>query len=174
MFVEIALMQRLSMFLGHPAYGIGVALFCLLLAGGAGSYVAGSWRWLAALRGSRVLVFLAMLVALEALALHGILALSQSASTPVRMAISLLLLAPVGVLMGMAFPLGAKAAAGVLQILPWLWGINGAASVLASVAAAVVSLDLGSSANLWLGACCYLFAGLMLHQRAESPVLVSR
>ena len=169
MFVELALMQRLSMFLGHPAYGIGVALFCLLLAGGAGSYLAGRWRWLASMQGSRILATLAALVALAALALPRVVALAQSESTPVRLTVSLLLLAPVGVLMGMAFPLGVKAAAGVRQILPWLWGINGAASVLASVAAAVVSLELGITANLWIGACCYLLAGLMLHRDATSP-----
>ncbi len=164
MFVELALLQRLSLFLGHPAYGIGVALFSLLLSGGAGSYLAGRSRWLASIPGSRILVALAALVAIEAVALPGILALSQSASTPLRLSVSLLLLAPIGVLMGMAFPLGARAAAHAQQILPWLWGINGAASVLASVIAAVVSLELGIIANLWLGAGCYLLGALMLRR----------
>ena len=168
MFVELALIQRLSMFLGHPAYGIGVALFCLLLAGGAGSYLAGGWRRLASIPGSRVLAALSALVALEALTLSGVLALAQSEAMPARLAVSMLLLAPIGVLMGMAFPLGVRATAGVRQILPWLWGINGAASVLASVTVAVVSLELGISANLWLGACCYLLAGLMLKHSATS------
>lgn len=162
MLAELALLQRLSLFLGHPAYGIGVALFCLLLAGGAGSYLGGRWRWLASIAGSRVLAALAVLVALEALLLPGVLAFSQSASTPLRLALSMLVLAPIGLLMGMAFPLGARAAAHMQRILPWLWGINGAASVLASVVAAVVSLELGIIANLWLGALCYLLAGAML------------
>lgn len=166
MLVELALLQRLSLFLGNPAYGIGVALFCLLLAGGAGSYLGGRWRWLASVPGSRILAALAALVALEALVLQDILALAQSATMPARLALSVLLLAPIGVLMGMAFPLGARAAAHVQQILPWLWGINGAASVLASVIAAVVSLELGIVANLWLGAGFYLLAGLMLRQRS--------
>ena len=64
--------------------------------------------------------------------------------------------------MGMAFPLGVKAAVGDRRILPWLWGINGAASVLGSVTVAVVSLELGIAANLWIGAGCYLLAGAML------------
>jgi hypothetical protein len=124
--------------------------------------LAGEWRRLASISGSRVLAALAALVALEALTLSGVLALAQSEAMPARLAVSMLLLAPIGVLMGMAFPLGVRAAAGVRQILPWLWGINGAASVLASVTVAVVSLELGISANLWLGAGCYLLAGLML------------
>ncbi len=69
--------------------------------------------------------------------------------------------------MGTAFPLGVRAAAARPQVLPWLWGINGAASVLASVAAATVSLELGIAANLWLGALCYLAAAAMLRLRAR-------
>lgn len=165
MLVELALLQRLSLFLGHPAYGIGVALFCLLLASGAGSYLAGHWRPLAALPGARVLGALAALVALEALALPHILALAQAAALPARLAVCVALLVPAGLLMGTAFPYGVRAAAAKPQILPWLWGINGAASVLASVAAAAVSLELGISANLWLGALCYLAAAAMLRLR---------
>jgi hypothetical protein len=69
MFVELALLQRLSLFLGNPAYGIGVALFSLLLASGAGSA-------------------LAALLALEALALPHVLALAQAAGLPARLAVS--------------------------------------------------------------------------------------
>jgi hypothetical protein len=167
MFVELALLQRLSLFLGHPAYGIGVALLCLLLAGGAGSYL-GQWRPLAALPGPRVLGTLAGLLALEALALPHILALAQAAEMPVRLAVSVALLAPAGLLMGTAFPFGVRAAVAKPQILPWLWGINGTASVLASVAAAVVSLELGITANLWLGALCYLVAAGTLSLRAAA------
>ncbi len=169
MFVELALLQRLSLYLGHPAYGIGVALFCLLLAGGAGSYLAGHWRWLAAQPGPRVLAAVVLLVALEALALPALIAATQAEGTAARLAVSVLLLAPIGLLMGMAFPLGVQAAARVPQKLPWLWGINGAASVLASVAVAVVSLELGIAANLWIGAGCYLLAGLMLASERRPP-----
>ncbi|HEY6966716.1 MAG TPA: hypothetical protein VI229_04535, partial [Burkholderiales bacterium] len=169
MFVELALLQRLSLFLGNPAYGIGVALFCLLLAGGAGSYLAGRWQPLAALQGPRILGALAALLALEALLLPQVLALAQAAELPARLAVCVALLAPAGLLMGTAFPLGVRAAAAKPQILPWLWGINGAASVLASVAAAAVSLELGIAANLWLGALCYVAAAWMLGLRA-APV----
>ncbi len=162
MFVELALLQRLSLFLGHPSYGIGVVLFGLLLSGGSGSYLAGQWPRLKSFPGYVLLGSLSILIALEALALSTVIAFAQPASTPVRVALSLLLLAPPGVLMGMAFPLGVKAASNARRILPWLWGINGAASVLGSVIVAVVSLELGIAANLWIGAGCYLLAGAML------------
>ena len=178
MFMELGMLQRLSLFLGHPAYGIGAALFCLLLAGGAGSYLADRWRPVVGMPGERILGALAALAAFVAFALPLILAAAQGMSLPARLAVSVLLLAPVGLLMGMAFPLGVRAAAERPQVLPWLWGINGAASVLASVAAAVISLELGISANLWLGAACYLGAAIALRRRIRqigaSPALVSR
>jgi hypothetical protein len=44
--------------------------------------------------------------------------------------------------------------------LPWFWGINGAASVTASVLAIVISLAFGISITLWTGTACYLIATL--------------
>jgi len=48
------------------------------------------------------------------------------------------------------------------RLLPWFWGINGAASVLASVLAAVVSLEWGITVNLWIGVACYTLAAAVL------------
>jgi len=155
MFVEIALLQRLSLFLGHPTYGLGVLLFGLLLSSGAGSYFAGR----RAPRAPLVLGAAALLVALVAPGMPPVVSLLEGASTPVRIAVALAFVAPLGALMGMAFPLGVGAAErSAPGLLPWLWGINGAASVLASVVAVVLSLELGIGANLWIGAACYLVA----------------
>ena len=64
-----------------------------------------------------------------------------------------------GFLMGMPFPLGMRlASAGFPQLTPWLWGINGATSVLASVLSVVVALQAGIAASFWIGAACYLIA----------------
>jgi hypothetical protein len=38
MLIEVSQMQRLIVFLGHPAYALSVVLFTLLLSGGLGSY----------------------------------------------------------------------------------------------------------------------------------------
>jgi hypothetical protein len=169
MFVELALLQRLGLFLGHPTYGIGVALFSLLLAGGAGSYLADTGKPLARFARPGALFALAVLVAIETVALPLLIGLAQTQPLPVRLAGAVLLLVPPGLLMGMAFPMGVAAANTSRQILPWLWGINGAASVLASVAVAVVSLELGIAANLWIGAACYVIAGLLLQKLGTDP-----
>jgi hypothetical protein len=73
-----------------------------------------------------------------------------------RVLLSVGILFPLGLLMGMPFPLGMKlAAAASGPVTPWLWGINGAASVCASVLAVAVALSAGITASFWVGFACY-------------------
>jgi hypothetical protein len=159
MFVEIALLQRLAIFLGHPTYALGVLLFGLLLSCGAGSFLATRGRALAPV----LLALLALLIVTGALGLPRLALALEGEPTPARIGVALAFIAPPGVLMGMAFPFGVSAALGRRDgLLPWLWGINGAASVLASVLAVLIALELGIGANLWIGAACYLVAAAAL------------
>jgi hypothetical protein len=69
------------------------------------------------------------------------------------------ILFPIGFFMGMAFPLGMKAAAVRSSALaPWLWGINGATSVCASVLAMVIAVSAGISISFWTGFFSYCIA----------------
>ena len=164
MFAEIALLQRLSLFLGHPTYGLGVVLFGLLLSTGAGSYLAGAAPRLQAPRGAAALLaLLALALGASALGLPAFAGALQGAPTPARIGAALVLLAPLGLLMGTAFPAGMRSAASRgPRLLPWLWGINGAASVLASVLAMLVALEVGIAANLWIATACYAAAAMLL------------
>jgi len=160
MLVEISQMQRLIVFLGHPTYGLSVVLFSLLSSSGLGSYAtrqvpgtgaAGRWR-LALLTGTLVLFG-----AITPTVIH----LFQAATTPARIGIAVALLFPVGFLMGMAFPLGLKVAScRTTGLTPWLWGVNGATSVCASVLAVAIALTWGISASFWAGNACYATAWL--------------
>jgi len=160
MAVEIGLLQRLALFLGHPIYAISVVLAAILVFSGCGSFLSAA----VAARGPHapalVIAALGILVGLAALLVPAMAAAAQSAPTAARIALSLAALAPLGLLMGMAFPFGAARAHAThaSTALPWLWGVNGAASVLGSVLAAMVAIEHGISANLWLGAACYLLA----------------
>ncbi len=83
----------------------------------------------------------------------------QSSPNLVRTLISIGMFFPIGFLMGMAFPLGMKAAVGrVHDITAWLWGINGATSVCASVGAIVISLAAGITVTYLCGFVCYVLA----------------
>lgn len=71
----------------------------------------------------------------------------------------LLAVAPLGFFMGMAFPMGMKQALRRGEALgPWLWGVNGATSVCASVLAVALALTAGISAAFWIGVGCYAVA----------------
>ncbi|MBW2399952.1 MAG: hypothetical protein JRG80_11855 [Deltaproteobacteria bacterium] len=162
MMIEISQLQRLAVFLGHPVYALTVVLFSLLLSSGLGSYsterIAGSdIKRAVRLRLGLLLVVLVLFGALTPL----ILETFRGSVTPVRIAWSIFLLLPIGFFMGMPFPLSMKAASdspSTRELTPWLWGINGATSVLASVVAIVIAMTWGISAAFWCGLASYVAA----------------
>ena len=152
--MEISQLQRLTIFLGHPAYSLSVVLFSLLVSSGVGSLVhrARCRRRAGRATRRRLLITLAVLVVFG-IATPAITHRFEGADTPVRILIAVGILLPVGFCLGMAFPLGMRLA---LQrspsIAPWLWGVNGATSVCASVLAVVIAIGAGISAAFWVGA----------------------
>jgi len=160
--VEISLMQRLVIFLGHPTYSLTVVLFSLLVSSGIGSYFThgiegGSFRKKAL---SRLGILLFGLVITEVSLAHLIVSF-QASITPVRIAISVLMIMPLGFFMGMAFPLGMKLAAHkAYTLMPWFWGLNGAASVCGSVLAVVIAIEYGIPVSFWTGVASYVVAAL--------------
>ncbi|HEY8154070.1 MAG TPA: class I SAM-dependent methyltransferase [Myxococcota bacterium] len=171
MLVEISQMQRLTVFLGHPVYALTVVLFTLLLFSGVGSFTTQGIRDDALPRAAAVR-FALLLGTLAAFGLLTPLATSAlaAAATPVRILTSVALLAPIGLLMGMPFPIGIRFAsrdANASATTPWLWGINGATSVVASVLAVVIAMSAGISAAFWTGFLCYGLAAVGLAWQAR-------
>jgi hypothetical protein len=160
--IEIAQMQRLMIFLGHPTYALSVVLFSLLLASGAGSFLSERLvRVNPRLRVGQLWPFVVLLIVVVALgmATPAVLDHFEAATTPARILTATLLLLPIGLMMGMPFPIGMRAASASPQApTVFFWGINGATSVTASVLAVSVALTWGISTAFWLGAACYLLA----------------
>jgi hypothetical protein len=160
MLIETSQMQRLIVVLGHPTYGLTVVLFSLLLSSGLGSW------WISRregdLSGHAGILQLGALVAvlfLFGLVTPGLARAIEGAATATRVAASALVLAVPGFLMGMAFPLGMRLTASRAPGLgPWLWGVNGATSVCASVLAVAIALSTTISTAFWVGWACYLAA----------------
>lgn len=172
MLVEISQMQRLVVFLGHPTYALSVVLFSLLLSSGAGSYVS---RWADGTDFARYSI-MGLCGLLIALALFGIVTPKvagafDASSTPVRVLLASGILCLLGLFMGMAFPLGMRLATRISgPLTPWLWGVNGAMSVLASVVAVVIALNFGISSSFWTGFAWYVVAaGAFLQARRFVP-----
>jgi spermidine synthase len=159
MLVEVSQLQRLIIFLGHPTYSLTVVLFTLLLASGLGSFATQVAGDNLKTRGVAALLILEIVLVLFGLTVPDLVAHFQAATTATRIAIAGAALAPIGFFMGMPFPLGMRLAFGRSEgLTAWLWGVNGATSVLASVFAVVIALAVGISAAFWTGVLFYTTA----------------
>jgi SAM-dependent methyltransferase len=162
--IEIAQLQRLTIFLGHPTYALTVVLFSLLVFSGIGSMVserlAGSER--RALRVAPLAVLL-VVVAVVGFVTPKVTSAFDGATTPARIAIAVAILAPLGLVMGMPFAIGMRAAAARAGApTAFLWGINGATSVCASVFGVVIAVFFGISVSYWTGLVAYAVAAASL------------
>ncbi len=157
MMVEIALLQRMSVFLGHPVYALSVVLFSLILWTGFGSMTSERVRLAGAgTIGAWSVATTAYLFTLPSW-LPPLLVDLEGADLLVRAGFCVLVLAPAGFLMGFGFPTGMRLAAAISTgPMPWFWGINGAAGVLAASTAVVTSITFSIGTTLRIGAVCYL------------------
>jgi hypothetical protein len=174
--VEISQMQRLIILLGHPTYSLSVVLFALLVSSGIGSFLTKGIDGdvTGKLITRRMLILLALLI-LTGLVTPVFIRTFVSSATMVRIGVALLLLMPAGLFMGMCFPMGMKAAAGQSEdITAWLWGINGAMSVVASVLSVVIAMSFGISVAWWTGVGCYGVALLAIRRSQTSASQHSR
>jgi hypothetical protein len=156
--VEIPLLQTFILYLDQPAYATGIVLFALLFFSGIGSQMSPRIRLRPALVALVVIVLMA-----PALLRH---AVSQTIGFPLaaRMALTTLMLAPLGLLLGVPFagrirlmhlePRADKANSPAEKIA-WVWAINGSASVVGSILAALLALTFGFTWVLRIGSLCY-------------------
>jgi hypothetical protein len=170
--IEVSLIQKFVLFLGHPTYALTVVIFSMLVSSGLGSFA--SRRLIGRDEGRliKALGCAALLVALLGLVVSSLLSALVGLAVPLKMAITVALIAPLGFLMGMPFPMG-------LQRLEewhapsvrWAWSLNAASSVLGSVGALVCAIYLGLVQTLIIGGLFY-FAALAVIARVhpeESP-----
>jgi hypothetical protein len=172
--VEITLIQRFVLFLGHPVYALTVVIFLMLLSSGFGSLVSrralpGPQRiWVAAL-------IVAGLTLLYVILLPAWLPRMVGMAFPLKLLVSAGLLIPIGVVMGMPFPAGLRAMAPSAPALSdarpgegvqnnrveWAWALNAAASVLGAVLAMFVAIGWGLKATLLCATLCYLISAAL-------------
>jgi len=152
--VEVVLAQKFVLFLGNPVYSLAVVLFSVLVFSGVGSALAPrvGRPWLA-------LVMVIAIAAVYPLVLDEVFAFALQWSDAARIAVSVVLLAPLALFMGMPFPLGlARLADADPRATAWAWGINGYTSVIGSCLTIVISLIAGFTMVVWIGAGVYAIA----------------
>ena len=177
LFIEISFMQRFVLLLGHPLYAVVVILTGFLLFAGLGSGWSAKLRrrmperavsWAVAGIVGLALLYLAFLPA--------VFEVLRPLPEVAKVAVSLALIAPLAFAMGMPFPLAlhrlGEASPG---LVPWAWGINGCASVVSAVLAALIAIDWGFDAVILAACGLYAVAAIVYGVRlGKAPPIVSR
>lgn len=164
MFVEIPLIQQGSLYLGHPTYGLTVVLFSLLVFTGLGSFWSGSLPAAdLSRRLRRHLWLVTVLVLVLALLMEVVMPATMGAPFIVRLALIVCSCGGLGFLLGAPFPSGIRLVSEVREnAIPWVWALNGGASVTGSIIAMAVAMGLGYRLTLLAGALIYAAASLVL------------
>lgn len=143
--------------MGNPTYSITVVLFSILVAAGCGSFISGRFRGhlkpalFAVVIGIILLSWLQLNLA--AIVFKAFLGYSMA----VRMLMSIVFITPLGLLMGMPFPLGITLANQTSKrLIPWVWGINSYATVIGSVLCVILALSFGFKAVMFIACGIYL------------------
>ena len=160
MLIEVSVLQRFVLLLGHPVYSLTVTLFSLLLGTGAGAALSRRFDE-AALRRTATIVL--MLIAVSVL---GVMLLSAPLISwgipfprPARILMAVAALVPIGILLGIPMPAGIRLLnARAPEMLTWAWGINGALSVLGSTVAIFIAMNWGFRITLLAAATTYALA----------------
>jgi hypothetical protein len=171
--IQVALIQKFVLFLGHPTYALTVIVFSMLLASGCGSWFSRRFVQGSDSRLRAVLLFAAALLAGLAAATPAVAASGAGLPLWSKIVIAAALIAPAAFVMGIPFP------AGLTRLdrmhpgsVRWAWSLNAASSVLGSAAAIFLAIYLGLRATMAAGACMYLLALLPLRKQA-APIPVS-
>jgi hypothetical protein len=156
--IEVVLIQRFVLFLGFPTYALSVVVFAMLLFSGVGSSI--STRFITT-REELLLVIggIVLLTVVGAFGLQPLLRSLISLPFAVRVAVSIALIAPVSVGLGMAMPVGLRHFEAMHPTgVPYAWGVNGVASVVASVLGVALAINFGFAFTSLVAAACYLGA----------------
>jgi hypothetical protein len=151
--IELALLQNLILLVGHPIFTLSVLLFTLLATGGIGSALNRRLPlWLAC-------ISVAMIGSLEAFTLPLVVPALLWLPLWGIIICAVVLIAPLGLVMGMPFPGGLRRTGmGSLPEPPFYWGLNGIMSVIGSIVTVFVALMSGFQAAMLLGSACYVLA----------------
>jgi len=169
--IEVGLIQKFVLFLGHPTYALTVVIFSMLVSSGLGSAM--SRRLVGESEGRliKALGLVALLATVLALLTGWLLTVSVGLPLPLKVVLTAALLGPLGFVMGMPFPIG------LLRLekwhspsVRWGWSLNAAASVLGSVGALVLAIYLGLVQTLIIGGMFYLAALAVVARARPAPV----
>jgi hypothetical protein len=156
MFIEISLIQKMILPLENPSYAVATVIFSILLSSGVGSLMS---QRVQLVRKPWILIVLFCIVFTYSLSVPFIINGIIPFSFATKVILIFITLLPMGVLMGVPFPLGLSILGEKSQnLIPWAWAVNGCLSVLAPIVAIVFAMSVGFQLVIMTGAVLYLFA----------------
>ncbi len=175
MLLEIALMQKLVIFLGHPTYALSIVLVSLLASAGIGSLLAGRITVVRTRHLRWILLGIAAVVLMNVFAVNVLLPQLLGQSLTVRMGIVVAMLVPTGLVLGMPFPSGMRIVEEQCpQLLPWGWAVNAFFSVFGSIFCIVLSMKIGFTNVLLVAGLVYVLGVLCMRavgRVADQPLV---
>lgn len=160
MFLEMVFIQHFTFYFGEPTYAASATLGILLFASGLGSYYSGKFQNNKKMRLAIPLVIAAILV-LYAFVLSPILTATIGIALPLKIMIAVVLLGTLGFFLGMPFPIGIDYLSGKnTDDIPWAWALNGYFSVISTVLATIISVELGYLLLLSMAAFIYALVSI--------------
>jgi len=177
--IQVSLIQKFVLFLGHPTYALTVIIFSMLLSSGLGSFASKRLVHGDLTRLSRVMLLIVSAIIALSFVISPISESGVALPFPLKVLISVALISPVGFAMGMPFPTGLTLLERIMPAsIRWAWAINAASSVMGSAAAMFLAIYLGLQATLVIGGLLYLAAWIFivhspLNQRHQAEQLVS-
>jgi hypothetical protein len=165
MFLEMGFIQKMTLLIGHPVFGVAVTLLGFLFFSGCGSLASGGLFGSARRK---------IVVAVSAIIIIGLAEITVTKfgfdwlvgfSRPIRILLGLALTAPLAFFMGMPFPTGLKQIhIHTRPLVPWAWGVNGFASVTGAVLGTFLAISIGFTALTLIALVCYLLAAVISKQ----------
>jgi spermidine synthase len=158
MLIEVSVLQRFVLLLGHPVYSLTVTLFSLLLGTGIGAAWSRRLREETLARSAGImLVAIALLSLVVISVVTPLITWAISFSRGARIAIAVATLVPIGVTLGIPMPAGLRLLSKrAPELVSWAWGINGALSVLGATVAIFIAMNWGFGTTLLAASAIYL------------------
>jgi hypothetical protein len=162
--IEVAIIQRFILFLGYPVYALAVVLFAILLWSGVGSLLTSGISYEKIDKALRLAILgVISVTTLYIFLLPVLFERFGGLQIEWRISIATALLIPLALPLGMPMPLGIKLISRhAPELVPWGWGLNGAASVMGSVAAVIIAMNLGFNQAMMFGCLTYIGAILLV------------
>ena len=163
MLIEIPLIQKFTLFLGHPTRSFIVTLVAILSGGGLGSLV-GGWKRFRWNRRYLPLIMVPSLILVVYVVFQILMSRWILSSQAWKVFIAFVLVFPLGFFLGMPFPFGIRTLHQVKKnhLVPLMWGLNGTMSIGGSALAVIISMKFGFSYSLAAGGLIYLVLFLLM------------